>query len=113
MKRWSPIVILMFYFGTVGEVISRESQCPEVWFALTLPQQIKQCRIFGVKKPATLSFFAVDSPQNIARFFEANHVNATSKTAEQFTHIQLFQPKFNLFIYADGDGTQVNIRAER
>lgn len=100
------------YSTKASPIKTPSNSCPTTFYDLTLPGASKQCRLFGVKKPSTLSLFVVATPENVAKGLSQQLSNATnSRKGDMFTLVSN-KPKYRVYVFKDGQGTQVNIRAE-
>lgn len=90
----------------------QSNSCPTTFYDLTLPNASNQCRIFGVKKPSTMSLFVVAAPEDVAKSLSQQLSNATSsRKGDMYTFVS-DNPEYHVYVFKDGQGTQVNIRAE-
>jgi len=85
--------------------------CPTDFFDLSLPADSKQCRIFGVKKPSTISFFVSAPPNSVISALAIQLPDAKVKQQAWNTEIVSNQTEYRIYVHQDGGGTQVNIRA--
>ena len=103
---------LLFSFVALSSAALADETCPEQFFDLTLPNASKYCRIFGVKKPSTLSFYLNSPPSTVIQTFKNQLPDAQQLQTQKMWSLLSEQPKVRVYVYPDGAGTQVNIRAE-
>jgi len=108
--------VYIFYFllssCTYSASANDTRPCPKQFFSLTLPEHSQQCRIFGVKKPTTLSFFVPASEDVVTQGFVTQLATPQIQHTPGYVEILSDTTGHRLYIYRDGSGTQVNIRAE-
>lgn len=83
--------------------------CPEKWFDIRLPEGSKTCRVFGVKKPSTLSFFIKSTPEIVSESLAAQLNTASVAKQGKYLTLRSQDKQYRAYIYADGPGTQVNL----
>lgn len=108
----SKTSLLLLSFVALSCAVVADETCPEQFFGLTLPDTSKQCRIFGVKKPSTLSFYLDASPESVISGFNDQLPEAQQTKYPKLWALLSESPKLRVYIYSDGPGTQINIRAE-
>lgn len=95
-----------------ASALAAEKTCPTSFHDLSLPASSSQCRVFGVNKPSTISFFVMDSPVKVAASFSKQLVNPQQTQHPKILEIVSEDAKYRVFVYQDGPGTQINILAE-
>lgn len=105
-------LLIVCALPTSGNAAKVSYNCPSEFHGIALPNASKQCRVFGVKKPSTLSLFVLDTPENIFLTFEEQLDNPKSYQHEKILSLVDEQGDFRVYVFKDGQGTQVNIRAE-
>ena len=104
--------LMSVLIAPLGLAQENSNHCPATFYDLVLPDAIKQCRIFGVKKPSTISLFVVAAAEDVAKSLSQQLPNATnSRNGDMYTIVS-YTPKYRVYVFKDGQGTQVNIRAE-
>ena len=88
------------------------NNCPAAFYELSIPTASKHCRIFGVKKPSTMSFFVVATPEEVVKNFTKQLEDASENRYGEFYSIVSNNRGYSLYVFKDGQGTQVNIRAK-
>ncbi|BDX05370.1 hypothetical protein [Planctobacterium marinum] len=109
MFRRLALTFVFISFAGFTESTHPKSTCPSAWFDIQLPVGSKTCRIFGVKKPATLSFFVVDSPEAVAKSLAQQLENAQTAVEGRYLTVRSEDQQYRAYIFKDGAGTQVNL----
>lgn len=109
MLRLLVLTSTLVSFAGLAESTQQKSTCPDTWFDIRLPEGSKTCRIFGVKKPATLSFFVVDSPESVSNSLAQQLANPQKVVQGRYLTLSSADQQYRAYIFKDGAGTQINI----
>lgn len=109
LKLFTYSLALLPLLGHAQQTAPSSASCPQQWFGIQLPPGSKTCRIFGVKKPSTLSFYINSPTQSVAESLKVQ-LNTEQMTEQgKYLTIHSADKQYRAYIFADGAGTQVNL----
>ncbi len=99
--------------STNAPLVSSEidtQQCPQQFYAVTLPTNGKLCQVFATELPASMIFFVPQAPSEVVDFYrQRSGVFTTTKQVRQRYMLKSDDNTTTLIISKDGQGSQVDV----
>lgn len=105
----SILALTVFVSISLSGTTLATTDCPAQFHNLPLADNARYCQQFNDKMPATLSYFAPQSPQQVLAFYRAQFSDAQFSQSKDQQILEDPARHWVLVISNDGQGSQVDI----